>query len=97
MRDYTRPTEDDRGLAVDYRYSFGEGLDSDNGYYELGQGLYIIVGDTKNEIIQKLGLPDNIDKMPDTSECWVYMSKEIKLYFMSDRLDSWEKTDKYEQ
>jgi len=86
MRDYTGVREGVFGL--DINKGFGEGADKKD-YYVFKDGINLISGDSKDEIIAKIGLPDKRDITLDKSEVWTYEERKIQLYFDGERLVSW--------
>lgn len=87
MRDYTSARNGWFGL--DIQKGFGEGEEKKD-YYLLGSGIAIIAGDTKNEITNKIGSPDSIEKMLDGLESWLYKDKNLRVYFDGNYLKTWE-------
>lgn len=87
MRDYTSTRKG--CFAVDIQRGFGQGEDKKD-YYMVDDSTALIVRDTVNEVRKKIGLPDEIERMVDGTECWIYKSKRLKLYFNQEYLESWE-------
>ncbi|MBP7088962.1 MAG: hypothetical protein KBB01_06690 [Candidatus Omnitrophica bacterium] len=87
LRDYTGVKGGAFGLDIERK--FGSGTDKKD-YYQLENGEVIIIGDTKKEVIMKIGLPAKIEKTLDGYEKWVYESKEIELFFKGKRLYDWD-------
>ncbi len=87
MRDYTGV----RGgsFVLDIKRGFDEGGEKKD-YCLLKEGISLVVGDTKNEIISNLGLPDMIENTLEGYEKWVYGGGKINLFFNDYRLADWE-------
>jgi len=86
MRDYTGVRDGKFGL--DIQKGFGEGtLKKD--YYLFKDGTSIILGDTKNEVSAKIGLPDKVDYNLEKEEIWVYEEKGMNLFFKGEKLGGW--------
>ena len=85
MRDYTGTREGAFGL--DIKQGFDSGVQVKD-YYIIKDGLAIIVGDTKNEIISKIGLPTKVDLTLDKYENWTYEKLNLSLLFKDDKLNS---------
>lgn len=86
LRDYTGTREGAFGL--DIKKGFGPGADKKD-YYVVKKDVNLIIGDTKNEIIFKIGLPDAIDVTLERYERWTYKDEKIKLFFSGNRLKEW--------
>lgn len=89
MRDYTGTKEGVFAFGIDMKKGLGEGADSKKDYYVFEDGVNIIVGDSKNEVATKIGLPNKVDATLEKEEVWVYESKGMNLFFRGDRLDNW--------
>jgi len=87
MRDYTGVRGGAAGLDVSNR--FGEGMEKKD-YYVVEAGEGIVIGDTKNEVIAQLGLPDEVKTNLEGYEYWIYQNRGLKLYFSGDRFREWE-------
>jgi len=87
LRDYTGVKGGAFGLDVEK--TFGTGITKKD-YYQLENGEVIIIGDTKKEVIIKMGLPIEIEKTLDGDEKWVYDDKGIDLFFKGKRLYGWD-------
>lgn len=85
MRDYTAASHG--AFCVVGGQKFGEG-EAGKDYYIIYDDLYIEKGDTKNEVIAKLGTPDVIES-GSSYEIWNYKDKELRLFFETDRLKYW--------
>lgn len=86
MRDYTGIREGAFGL--DMQKGFGEGGNKKD-YYILKNGNSLIIGDSKNEVIAKNGIPDQVKKTIEGYESWLYESEKINLLFKGERLNDW--------
>jgi len=87
MRDYTGVRDGFFGL--DFKKGFGQGEDRKD-YYLIQGEIAIVRGDSKNEIITKLGYPKEIVVTLERYECWIYQEKKIKLFFDGDYLNGWQ-------
>ncbi len=67
---------------------FDQGADKKD-YYVVGGSTAIIIGDSKNEVIHKIGLPDQISTTLEGYETWIYQDYGIELIFKGDYLGSW--------
>jgi hypothetical protein len=67
---------------------FGEGGEGKD-YHIISDEIYLSRGDTQNEIIAKIGLPDSQEATKDGYEIWRYKSHSLELYFESGRLKFW--------
>jgi mannitol-1-phosphate/altronate dehydrogenase len=54
-------------------------------------GMAIIKGDSKDEIISKLGYADKKEVTIEGYECWIYEKTRLKLFFKGDHLREWVK------
>lgn len=88
MRDYTG--KKNGGVVVFSKTEFGSGQ-SCRDYYKIDDTAAIIVDDTKNEIVQKLGSPSTIERRADGDETWAYPGKNLQLVFDGDYLKHWRK------
>jgi len=86
MRDYTGIKEGAFGL--DMQKGFGEGGNKKD-YLILENGNSLIIGDSKNEVIAKIGIPDQVKTTIEGYESWVYESEKITLLFKGERLNDW--------
>jgi hypothetical protein len=86
MRDYTGVKEGAFGL--DIKKGFGEGAEKKD-YYIMKNGEVIIIGDTKKEIVTKIGFPKDMEVTLEGDEMWAYNDKAIDLFFKEDRLNGW--------
>jgi len=69
---------------------FGEGEVSKD-YYLVTPETALIVGDTKNEIVRKIGLPDEIVRRGDGVEAWRYKAHALELQFKGETMAVWKK------
>ena len=86
MRDYTSAR--DGAFCFDVNKGFDQGVDKKD-YYVISEDIALIVGDTKNDVIFKLGLPTKIKTELDGSESWMYEEEKIDLFFSGKRLRGW--------
>ncbi|MCK4519854.1 MAG: hypothetical protein KAT96_01650 [Candidatus Omnitrophica bacterium] len=86
MRDYTGVRNG--AFMLDVQTGFDAGTDMKD-YYLIGNDIALIVGDSKNEIIFKIGLPDRIEAALDGDEIWLYERRGIDLFFRDGRLRGW--------
>jgi len=86
MRDYTGVRDGSFGL--DINKGFDQGVDKKD-YYIISEDVALIIGDTKNDVIFKIGLPTKTAIELDGYEKWIYEDKKIDLFFKADRLRSW--------
>lgn len=86
MRDYTGVR--DGAFGFDVNKGFDQGVDKKD-YCVISEDIALIIGDTKNDIIFKIGLPTKIKSELDGYENWMYEEKEIDLFFRDDRLRGW--------
>ncbi|MBD3263523.1 MAG: hypothetical protein GF375_00290 [Candidatus Omnitrophica bacterium] len=88
MRDYVGVKEGAVGL--DLKKGFGEGREKKD-YYLTSEGEAITVGDTKNEVISFIGLPDAIDTTLEGYESWIYDSRALKILFYNSKVRDWKR------
>ena len=86
MRDWTG--KKNGGVVVFSKTEFGQGQ-SDRDYYMIDDNNYVIIDDTKNEILAKLGSPDSMSSGADGHVDWVYLDKKVTLVFEGDCLKHW--------
>jgi hypothetical protein len=86
MRDYTGVR--DGAFGIDVKTGFDQGVDKKD-YYLISEEVALIAGDTKNQVIFKIGLPDNTDIGLDGYEQWFYEARGLVLFFRDDRLRGW--------
>ena len=86
MRDYTG--ERDGAFGLDVKTGFDEGADKKD-YHLFEDGVGLVIGDTKNEVTLKIGLPDKVDTTFEGYETWEYDQRKIKLVFREERLNGW--------
>lgn len=86
MRDYTGIREGAFGL--DIKKGFDEGGDKKD-YCVVGEGIAFVIGDSKNEVIAGIGLPDKVETTLAGHESWIYEDRKINLFFKEDRFDGW--------
>ena len=87
MRDYTGTRDGAAGLDVENR--FGPGA-AKKDYYIVKDGDGIVIGDSKDEVIAMLGIPDEVKTTLEGYEYWVYTERNLKLFFSQDRLREWQ-------
>lgn len=87
MRDYTGTRDGAAGLDVENR--FGPG-DAKKDYYVVKDGEGIVIGDSKDEVIAMLGLPDEVKTTLEGYEYWIYAQRNLKLFFSQDRFREWQ-------
>ncbi len=87
MRDYTGSRDGRFGLDVSK--GFGKGAEPKKDYYVISGGEGIIIGDTKNEITKKIGLPDKVTSTFEGYESWTYNEREVIFIFSGGRLREW--------
>jgi len=85
-RDYVGVREGAFGLNV--KKGFGDGANRKD-YYLFEEGTYLIAGDSKNEVISRIGLPSKVERTLDSREGWVYEDKKMVLYFKEGHLNEW--------
>ncbi len=93
MRDYTGVRDGSFGL--DINKGFDQGVDRKD-YYMISEDVALIVSDTKNDVIFKIGLPAKTNIELDGYESWSYEDRRIDLFFKGDRLRSWS-SSRYEE
>ena len=93
MRDYTGVRDGSFGLDVNK--GFDQGVDKKD-YYMISENVALIVSDTKNDVIFKIGLPNETKIELDGYENWSYEDRKIDLFFKADRLRGWS-SSKYEE
>ncbi len=86
MRDYTGTR--DGNFVVGVRNGFDQGVDKKS-YCLVGEDIVLIIGDTKNDVIFKIGLPTKTKIELDGYENWMYEEKRIDLFFRGKRLRGW--------
>ncbi len=85
MRDYVGTKEG--AFGVDMRQGFDEGVDRKD-YYVIRGGEGLVIGDTKKEVIAKIGLADEVSLTLDKYEQWTYYDRNLNLYFKGDKLNN---------
>jgi len=93
MRDYTGVRDGSFGLDVNK--GFDQGVDKKD-YYMISENLALINGDTKDDVIFKIGLPTETRIELDGYENWRYQDRKIDLFFKADRLRGWS-SSRYEE
>lgn len=91
MRDYVADKDDIAGVGI--KTGFDEGVDKKD-YYMVDKRTSIILRDTKNEVISKIGMPTKREKTLEGYDCWIYEDKKIKLFFEGEYLNRWEEFSK---
>jgi len=86
MRDYTGTRNG--AFCFDVNKGFDQGVDKKD-YYVISEDIALIIGDTKNDIVFKVGLPAKIKIELDGYENWMYEDKKIDLFFVGNRLRGW--------
>lgn len=86
MRDYTGVRDGAAGLDINNR--FGPGLEKKD-YYVVEAGEGIVIGDSKNEVLAHLGIPDKVETTVEGYEYWIYQDRNLKLFFSGDRFIEW--------
>ena len=86
MRDYTGTR--DGNFVVGVHSGFDQGVDKKS-YCVVGEDITLIIGDTKNDITFKIGLPTKTKIELDGYENWMYEDRKIDLFFSGNRLKSW--------
>jgi hypothetical protein len=89
MRDYTGSRDGRFGLDVSK--GFGKGAVPKKDYYVVSGGEGIVIGDNKNEVTQKIGLPDTVSSTFEGYESWTYNEREVIFIFSGERLLEWKK------
>jgi len=87
MRDYAKVDSEQVGLGL--RHDFGKGEPVRKDYYVISGGDGIIIGDSKNEITKKIGLPDKVTSTFEGYERWTYTERGVVFIFSGDRLIEW--------
>jgi len=87
MRDYVGTREGAVGL--DLKKGIGPG-EIKKDYYVVSEGTGIVVGDTRDEVITKMGIPDEVESTLEGYESWIYNERKVRLLFDDDRLDDWQ-------
>ncbi len=87
MRDYTGVKDGAAGLDIKNQFGTGE---STKDYYVVRGGEGIVVGDTKDEVIGQLGLPDQVTTTVEGYETWIYKSRNLRLFFSGERFKEWQ-------
>ncbi len=91
MRDYTGVK--DGAFGLDVKKGFGKGKEKKD-YYVIKDGEGIVVGDTKNEVITLMGIPDQVTTNLEGYECWVYEKNGVVFLFSEGKLKSWREPEK---
>ena len=86
MRDYTSTR--DGAFCFDLNKGFDQGVDKKD-YSVISEDVALIIGDTKNDIIFKIGLPTKTKIELDGYENWMYEEEKIDLFFRGNRLRDW--------
>ena len=86
MRDYVGAKEG--AFGVDIKKGFGRGEEKKE-YIMVEEGCALVVGDTKKEVIQKIGTPESVDTTIEGYECWRYREKGIEIFFKTKKLYGW--------
>ena len=93
MRDYTGTRDGD--FVVGMQNGFDQGVDKKS-YRVIGENITLIIGDTKNDIVFKIGLPTKTKLELDGYENWMYDDRKIDLFFSGNRLRGWS-SSRYEK
>ncbi len=93
MRDYTGTR--DGNFVVGMHRGFDQGVDKKS-YRVVGENITLIFGDTKNDIVSKIGLPTKTKIELDGHENWMYDDRKIELFFSGNRLRGWS-SSRYEE
>ncbi|MDD3296375.1 MAG: hypothetical protein PHU64_03340 [Candidatus Omnitrophica bacterium] len=88
MRDYTGTREGAFGL--DIKTGFDKGADKKD-YHIVDEDTALIIGDTKKEIVAKVGLPDKVHTTLEGYEIWIYEDEGVELLFKENDVKSWRK------
>ncbi|MBN3039969.1 MAG: hypothetical protein JW867_02470 [Candidatus Omnitrophica bacterium] len=88
MRDYVGEREGAMGLMQ--KKTFGKGEEVRKDYYVVSGGDGVVIGDVKDEVIAKLGLPDEVKTTFEGYEQWIYTDRAVSFYFEGERLIRWE-------
>ena len=86
MRDHTGVR--DGSFIVGVHQGFDQGADKKD-YYIVKDGAAILIGDSKNEVIYKIGLPAEIGNTLEGYETWIYEAYGLELIFKGDHLGGW--------
>ena len=86
MRDCTGTK--DGSFVLSIKSGFDQGVDKKS-YRIVGEDITLIIGDTKNDIIFKIGLPTKTKIELDGYENWMYEDEKIDLFFRGNRLRGW--------
>jgi len=86
MRDHTGVRHGAFYLGM--HQGFDQGADKKD-YYIIKDNVAIIIGDTKNEVIYKISLPDEVSTTLEGYETWIYQDYGLELIFKGDYLGSW--------
>ncbi|MFH1504053.1 MAG: hypothetical protein ABIH08_01505 [Candidatus Omnitrophota bacterium] len=86
MRDYTGIR--DGAFGFDIKKGLGKGADKKD-YLVFKGGVNIIIGDSKDEITAKIGLPNKVNRTLEQEEIWTYEDRKVNLFFKGDKLDNW--------
>ena len=86
MRDYTSVRNG--AFMLDVQTGFDSGAHVKD-YYLVSDDIALIVGDSKNETIFKIGLPDKTEVALGGDEIWLYGKRGIDLFFRGNRLKGW--------
>ena len=73
---------------LDVQRGFDAGVDKKD-YLLLCGGIALIIGDSENEVIFKIGLPAGIEMGLDGDKIWLYEGRKIDLIFRDERLRGW--------
>ncbi len=87
-RDYVGAREGALGLKV--KRGFGVGDEPKKDYYVIQDGDGIVVGDTKNDLIRKMGLPDEVKTTLEGYESWTYSERGVTFYFSEEHITRWD-------
>ncbi len=93
MRDYTCTR--DGSFVVGVRNGFGQGVDKKS-YRVVGEDIALIFGDTKKDIVFKIGFPTKTKMELDGYENWMYEDEKVDLFFRGNRLRGWS-SSRYEE
>jgi len=86
MRDYTGVR--DESFVLDVNKGFDQGIEKKDDYM-ISDDVALISGDTKDDVIFKIGLPTKTKIELDGYENWMYEDEKIDLFFKSDCLRDW--------
>lgn len=90
MRDYTGVKYG--AFCALHARQFGEGHATKD-WVKLAGDVYIIKGDTKKEVIRRLGVPDRMCLDDAQIQAWQYSVKRITIFFINDRVSSWQRDE----